>query len=215
MVELSIGFPQIVVLLLYLCNITLSAVHHGEERGDIQRLADNAGSRGQPHYSQVGRFLLMAYGDYGAFVYLNGERRTDKEDVGVYDTDEDSMKRGGGEWFEFPHHGVMGDGSVRVGCYKQGWPEVYEWEVGKDKPTRYTFDDLSRKFGWNDYVKYGGKRHAADEYEKEFDFLGWHFHFWGNDSDDTPRYGATMSCDRETWVCDYDCMFGAGFDDIH
>ncbi len=30
----------------------------------------------------------MAYSDYGAFVYLNGERRTDKEDVGVCDTDE-------------------------------------------------------------------------------------------------------------------------------
>ena len=29
----------------------------------------------------------MAYSDYGAFVYLNGERRTDKEDVGVYDTE--------------------------------------------------------------------------------------------------------------------------------
>ena len=88
----------------------------------------------------------MAYSDYGAFVYLNGERRTDKEDVGVYDTDEASlptglrvfaniMKRdGGGEWFESSHHGVMGDGSVRVGCYKQGWPEVYEWEDGKDDP---------------------------------------------------------------------------------
>ena len=33
----------------------------------------------------------MAYSDYGAFVYLNGERRTDKEDVGVYDTDEASL----------------------------------------------------------------------------------------------------------------------------
>lgn len=45
--------------------------------------------------------------------------------------------------------------------------------------------------------------------------MGWHFHFWGNDSDDTPRYGATMSRDGETWECDYDCMFGAGFDDMH
>ena len=78
----------------------------------------------------------MAYSDYGSFVYINGERRTDKEDVGVYDTDEASlpsglrvyaniMKHSGGcEWFEFSHHGVMGDGSVRVGCYKQYWPEV-------------------------------------------------------------------------------------------
>lgn len=86
----------------------------------------------------------MAYSDYGAFVYLNGERRTDKEDVGVYDTDEASLPTGfrvyanimkrhdGFEWFEFSHHGVMGDGSVRVGCYKQGWPEVFEWEDGEN-----------------------------------------------------------------------------------
>ena len=36
----------------------------------------------------------MAYSDYGAFVYLNGKRRTDKEDVGVYDTDEASTPTG-------------------------------------------------------------------------------------------------------------------------
>ena len=167
----------------------------------------------------------MAYSDYGAFVYLNGERRTDKEDVGVYDTDEaplpsglrvyaNILKHSGGcEWFEFSHHGVMGDGSVRVGCYKQGWPEVYEWEDGRDKPTQHTFDDLSRKFGWDGYEEYDGTRYAADKYDEGFDFLGWHFHFWGNDSDESPRYGATMSRDGETWECDYDCMFGAGFDD--
>lgn len=169
----------------------------------------------------------MAYSDYGAFVYLNGERRTDKEDVGVYDTDEGSLPTGlrvyanimkrhdGFEWFEFSHHGVMGDGNVRVGCYKQGWPEVYEWEDGEDKPTIYTFDDLSRRFGWDGYEEYGDTRYAADEYDEEFDFLGWHFHFWGDDTGGTSRYGATMSRDGETWECDYDCMFGAGFDDIH
>lgn len=42
-----------------------------------------------------------------------------------------------------------------------------------------------------------------------------HFNFWGDDNGDTPRYGATMSRDGETWECGYDCMFGAGFDDIH
>ena len=54
---------------------------------------------------------------------------------------------------------------------------------------------------------------SADKYDEEFYFLGWHFHFWGNDSDEAPRYGTTMSRDGETWECDYDCMFGAGFDD--
>lgn len=32
MVELNIGVPQIVMLVLYLCNAMLSAVHHGEEQ---------------------------------------------------------------------------------------------------------------------------------------------------------------------------------------
>ena len=136
----------------------------------------------------------MAYTDYGAFVYLNGERRTDKEDVGVYDTDEASLLSGlrvyanimkhpdGFEWFEFSHHGVMGDGNVRVGCY---------------------------------YEEHDDTRYAADKYDEEFDFLGWHFHFWGNDYGDTPRYGATMSRDGETWECDYDYMFWDDSDDIH
>lgn len=169
----------------------------------------------------------MAYSDYGAFVYLNGERRTDKEDVGVYDTDEASMPSGlrvyanimkhpdGFKRFEFPHHGVMGDGSVRVGCYKQRRPEVYEWEDGADEPTRYTFDGLSRKFGWDDHEEYGGRRYETDEYDREFDFPGWQFHFWGSDFSGAPRYGATMSREGETWECDYDYMSGAGFDDIH
>lgn len=169
----------------------------------------------------------MAYSDYGAFVYLNGKRRTDKEDVGVYDADEACLPSGlrvfanhmklntGGEWFESSHHGVLGDGAVRVGSYKQGWPEVYEWEEGADKPTRYTFNDISRKFGWGNYVEYDGRRYAPDEYDKEFDFLGWHFHFWGDDFGGTPAYSATMSRDGEFWSCEYDSSFGAGFDDDH
>lgn len=171
----------------------------------------------------------MAYNDYGAFVYLNGERRNDKEDVGVYDTDEAQLPHGmrvwanimknidSGEdkWWKRSHHGVMGDGHVRVGCYKQGWPELYVWEDGKDKPTLYTFDDLCRRFGWDDYREYYEKRYPLDNYDKEFDFLGWHFNFWGNDYGSTPKYGATMSRDGVTWECEYDYGFGAGFDDIH
>lgn len=170
----------------------------------------------------------MAYSDYGAFVYFNGKRRTDKEDVGIYDTDKASLPSGlrvyvnilklkdddDREWYKHSHHGVMGDGRVRVGCYKQGWPEIWEWEKGKDEPTEYAFDYLSRKFGWDDYVEYSGNRYEADEYDNEFDFLGWHFHFWGDLYGDTPKYGATMSRDGETWECQYDCSFGAGFDDI-
>ena len=167
----------------------------------------------------------MAYSDYGAFAYLDGERRTDKEDAGVYGTDGPSLPTGlrahanilkldgGGKWFEQPHHGAMGDGSVRVGCRKQGWPEACEREDGKDEPARYAFDDPSRKFGWGDCEQRGGKGRAAGEYDEEFDFPGRRFRFRGDDLGGTPEYGAAMSRDGETRECDHGYMFGAGLDD--
>lgn len=170
----------------------------------------------------------MAYSDYGAFVYLNGKRRKDKEDVGVYDTDEATLPQGmrvwaniiknidGGEdkWWKGSHHGVMGDGYVRVGCYKQGWPELYIWEDGKDEPTAITYDCLSRKFGWDDFNEYRGIRYAPYTYHKEFDFHGWHFTFDGDECGDTPKYSAEMERDGEHWECDYDYGFGAGISDF-
>src|SRR5262245_35779302 len=94
----------------------------------------------------------MAYSDYGAFVYRDGERRRDKEDVGVYDTDEGALpsgarifaniiknrERGTSEWWQHSQHGVMGDGPVRVACYKQGLPSsgIYLWPDGAPAPER-------------------------------------------------------------------------------
>lgn len=143
----------------------------------------------------------MAYSDYGAFVYLNGERREDKEDTSTYDVCDDL------------YHGVMGDGSVRVCCYKQGWPVIYYWEDGYDDPVFYSYDCLSRKFGWEDFDEYEGIRYAPYTYHKEFDFLGWHFSFDGDECGATPKYSAKMERDGEYWVCDYDYMFGAGISD--
>lgn len=82
----------------------------------------------------------MAYNDYGAFVYLNGERQPDYEDVPIFgDKDTDlgpgeriyaSLLRQYGNMaesdmtpFEWPsrcQHGTMGNGKVRVGVYKVG-----------------------------------------------------------------------------------------------
>jgi len=77
----------------------------------------------------------MAYSDYGAFVKRNGKRRKDKEDVGVFDTDEAKLPSGQrifanilkrqketGEdrkWYNHSHHAVLGDGPVRLCGYKQ------------------------------------------------------------------------------------------------
>lgn len=91
----------------------------------------------------------MAYNDYGAFVTMNGKRREDKEDVGVFDSEEAGLPSGARiyanilksadgprEWWRHSHHGVMGDGSVRCACYKGGLPEVWEWPEGADEPRK-------------------------------------------------------------------------------
>lgn len=91
----------------------------------------------------------MAYNDYGAFVTMNGKRREDKEDVGVFDSEEAGLPSGARiyanilksadgprEWWQHSHHGVMGDGSVRCACYKGGLPEVWEWPEGADEPRK-------------------------------------------------------------------------------
>jgi len=77
----------------------------------------------------------MAYSDYGAFVYKDGIRRTDREDVAVFnDDDKDhpsayrifaNIRRnrkkypdGNPPWHEHSHHAVLGDGPVRLCGYK-------------------------------------------------------------------------------------------------
>ena len=175
----------------------------------------------------------MAYNDYGAFVYKNGERRPDKEDVGVFDTDEASLPSGariyanilkglnsdgGTKRWEHSNHAVMGDGSVRVSCFKTYFPTVWVWMRDAEEPSEYSFDDLSRMYEWDDYGLYdeddpGGERYAPDEYDHEFRLLGWHFHFWGDGDGATPRYGASMERDGESWECSYDAQYGAGFDE--
>ena len=167
----------------------------------------------------------MAYSDYGAFVYLNGERRRDKEDVGVYDTDEagfpsglrvyaNIVKNGDGDvpWYRRSQHGVMGDGDVRVACYKQGWPAIYCWPQGADEPEAHSFDELSRMLGWDEFAEYSGTRYAPDEYDREFSLHGWRFRFRGDLDGGTPKYGASMERDGERWECSYDYLYGAGFE---
>jgi len=85
----------------------------------------------------------MAYSNWGAFVHRNGERRKDKEDVGVFDTDESTIPsgwrivanlvknrdRGNDEWYNHSHHAVLGDGPVRLCGYKSS-PELWIWKDG-------------------------------------------------------------------------------------
>lgn len=89
----------------------------------------------------------MAYSNWGAFVYCNGERRKDKEDVGVFDTDESVCPSGlriwaniiknrekfpgeANPWYTHSHHAVLGDNEVRLCGYKD-WVELWICRDGK------------------------------------------------------------------------------------
>lgn len=195
----------------------------------------------------------MAYSDYGAFVHRDGERRRDKEDVGVYDTDEASLpsgariyanilKRGADvreyPWWKHSQHGVMGDGPVRVACYKQGLPSggIWYWPEGADQPVRYIAQDwtptppLPRPEG--DYPAYKDTspeavmaRMAWSDYHEslwdydygtfrvEHDFGTGLYVFTFTDKKHNPQrhYSASMTePDGTFWTCVYDSMYGAG-----
>jgi hypothetical protein len=185
---------------------------------------------------------VMAYSSYGAFVYRNGERRTDKEDVGVYDTDEGNLpsgdrifmnilknrERGTNDWWLHSHHGVMGDGPVRVACYKQGLPSggIYTWEEGASEPRRITPQELSSNppmprplkdynedpDAWDAYIK------SLYDYEYgHFDvtYGEYRFSFTDDDHSESGHYEATMiEPDGTEWKCVYDYEYGAGHTDV-
>jgi len=156
----------------------------------------------------------MAYSDYGAFVYCNGKRRTDKEDVALFASDEetfgepsDNLPSGAriwvylyhtivtgreSSWLTNIHHGIMGDGNVRVMCHKQGLPKIYE----------LTDDGINEiKYGDGlDHYHYGRVCFAYKDYE---------FVFCSGQP-----YEAKMLCpDGSEWECYYDYEYGAGFEE--
>lgn len=178
----------------------------------------------------------MAYSDYGAFVHVNGERRRDKEDVGVYDTDEanlpsglriyanliKNMEDGINAWWRHSQHGVMGDGQVRVACYKQGFPSVYSWPDGADEPHEFSDSELIGHNGWTEDDPWvsvkswddSGELYIEPYYDDDVSFTvpgleGYEFsygkgqHYWA----------AMREPDGTEWECDYDYLFGAGFEE--
>lgn len=200
----------------------------------------------------------MAYSDYGSFVYVNGVRRTDKEDVGVFDTDEavipegstmdmgipglrlktrvianilKAQETGNNAWHDHSHHGVLGDGVVRVGLYKQGLPSsgIYYWPEDADEPQRFNikellFPDLPRHPGTdapqNEVNAYYEKVNFADyDYgnKEETLVLGgqmYLFRFTDKESSSSGHYEALMRTpDETTWKCIYDYGYGAGLSD--
>lgn len=126
----------------------------------------------------------MAYGNWNGNVYKDGKRRMDKEDVGVWDTDEKDtpkgiriyaniMKRdpsGSGEvedsWENHSHHAVLGDGPVRLCGYKTD-AELYIMDKRSGITQKIDIWDFN-------YIKYpDGKKHK-NKYGEETDIFSWH-----------------------------------------
>lgn len=157
----------------------------------------------------------MAYSDYGAFVYKNGERRKDKENVALFATDEETFgtssenipsglriwmslihekesDKSVDRWLTNIHHGIMGDGPVRVMCHKQGLPEIYErLEDGEIKKVDFADEDI-------DYFDYDSI---------EYEYKGYQFTFSSN----RPYVAEMVEPDGTRWRCEYDYWDDAGF----
>lgn len=84
----------------------------------------------------------MAYSNWGAFVHKDGVRRTDREDVAVFNDDEkdspsgariflnilknrERYPDGNPPWHESSQHAVLGDGPIRLVGYKN-YASLYE-----------------------------------------------------------------------------------------
>lgn len=159
----------------------------------------------------------MAYSDYGAFVFKNGERRRDKEDVAAFASDEETFgtdsanipsgarifayilnrKDGANTWLDYIHHGIMGDGPVRVICHKQGLPGIYEATEDGIKKVEYHPDDID----CYDYEPF------------EYEYKGYKFKFTAADFHGSPYIAEMTEPDGTHWRCEYDCGYGAGFED--
>lgn len=164
----------------------------------------------------------MAYSDYGAFVYCNGTRREDKEDVALFATDEEtfgmpSAEIGSGsriwvslgkarkdgvdrDWIDSIHHGTMGDGNIRVLCHKQHLPEVYE----------RLEDGTIRHIDINQLPEFQGKEFEHFEWGCiSFKYKGYSFCFKSGE----PNEAEMTEPDGTYWLCEYDYEYGAGFKD--
>ena len=92
----------------------------------------------------------MAYSDYRACVRKNGVRRLDKEDAFLF---EDTRSAA--------YHGVMGDGDIRVACYKQYLPQIF-------KRTKDGCEEIPFVDEYTDRLEFGTIYTECDGYLFEF-----------------------------------------------
>lgn len=131
----------------------------------------------------------MAYSDYGAFVFMNGERREDKEDAALFYADKIGKEE---TWITRIHYGIMGDYNIRVLCHKQHLPQVYELTEDGIKEINVPYGDDIEPIDWGTV---------------EFEYKGYKFKFVSGE----PNIATMIEPDGTVWMCEYDYWFGAGF----
>ena len=143
----------------------------------------------------------MAYSDYGANVYLNGESMPEYEDAYIYDNDE-----GGGwkqaccvadasdpyHWLTSIHHGIVGDNKIRIICHKQHLPDLYVLVENRIK--QINIADITGieipSFNWG---------------RVEFQYKGYLFELTSGDpyEEDSPCVAGLTTPSGDIWMCEY------------
>ena len=149
----------------------------------------------------------MAYGDYGAFVYKNGKRRTDKEDVFTFPKNTAvgfTNKEMGEYWAEWivhaKHHGIIGDGNIRVVCHKENPPVILELIDGSVKEVPIPPENFIQE----EYVL---------KWRFSFEYKGYRFFFESGTGRENPYTAEMTEPDGTHWLCKHAYFYGAGFED--
>lgn len=163
--------------------------------------------------------MKYKYFDYAAFIYCNDMRRSDKENV-WFDTNAETFDKPIEEipngvrmwnelikseedgksptWIEHIHHGIMGDGNIRVICHKQRLPEIYERME----------DGMIQKVELRSLPEFQDKKEIPeyDWGEISFVYKGYRFCFRSGN----PCYAEMIEPNGICWQCHYYYKFGAG-----
>lgn len=121
----------------------------------------------------------MAYSNWGAFVFCNDIRREDKEDSVLFEGMHDYS------------HGVMGDGAIRVKCFKGYLPEIFEQDSDGIHKIEYEDEDAD-----------------TFEFDVRFEYKDYKFDF---KSGDVCKAMMTEP-DGTIWECTYGYCYGAGWE---
>lgn len=136
----------------------------------------------------------MAYGNWGAFVYKNGERQKSREDNTPFHEDEEM----GGKIR--CRHASLGDGDIRL-CGNRCYPELYYKEEKIALASFY--EGETEIFEGEEYI-------LSDKYVMQFEFKG---HLIKIEKDETFIELTLIHPDGTKWFSKCGYCYGAGHDD--